>query len=75
MRYKSFFAVSFDAADDRAALSVAEEHQRQLLDELRVEGADHPHELILERVIARDREGERDILARNRGECHSLDGG
>ena len=63
MRYTTVFTVTFDADDDATARSVAHQHHQELLDALRIEGADHPHTFTLDRVIAADPSGERDVAS------------
>ncbi len=63
MRYKSIYSVSFDADDDEAAQGIARNHHEHIRDDLRVEGADHPHMVTLEELLAIDASGSRKVLA------------
>ncbi len=50
MRYESTFSIHFDAQTDGLARTVALEHLEQIQDLLRVEGADSPYEITLDRL-------------------------
>lgn len=56
MRYQSTFVVTFNAVSDAEARSIAEQHHRQLRDDLAVEGADHPYEITLDRLQTNGRD-------------------
>jgi hypothetical protein len=58
MRYEASFTVTFSAPSDAEACAIASQHHEQLRDVLRVEGADHPYDITLDRLDA----GGRDIL-------------
>jgi hypothetical protein len=47
VRYESVFAITFHAASDVEAKQIALQHHEILRDQLRVEGADHPHDIRL----------------------------
>ena len=46
-RYTAIFALVIDCPSDDEARKVSEQHLRQIVDTLQVEGADHPRELHL----------------------------
>jgi hypothetical protein len=59
MRYRSVYTVTFDAPSDADAISIATQHYHQIHDVLRVEGADHPHDITLAHMYS---DGRADIL-------------
>jgi hypothetical protein len=50
MRFESVFVITFDAPSDAEAKQIAVQHHELFRDHLQVEGADHPHEIRLERL-------------------------
>jgi DNA-binding FadR family transcriptional regulator len=61
MEYISTFSISFQAPNDSSANEIAHRHHDQIQAAIRVERTEHPQDVTLEHVVAKEAAGSRTV--------------
>jgi hypothetical protein len=61
MEYISTFSISFRAPSDAIANGIARRHHEQIQAAIRAERAEHPQDVTLEHVVAKEAAGSRTV--------------